>query len=68
MFFSEKKNRNLLIAEIILIVASVLIFRSMWLLLDKVSFASRPDALVFGLVFGVAVTIPALRYVIRQGN
>lgn len=48
--------------------ASVLIFRSLWLLLDRVPFFSDPLALVIMLGVGLGVTVPAMRYIIKKGR
>lgn len=58
----------LLIAEVILLVASVFIFRSMWMILDSVPFMHEPVVLWASLILAFVVTIPALRYVIRHGG
>ena len=39
--------------ESILIVASVLVFRSLWLLIDQVPFLSQPNVLVISFVIGM---------------
>ncbi len=62
------KRRRLLIAEVTLLLASVFIFRSLWLLLDSQPFMHEPVALWISLILALAVTIPALRYIIRHGN
>ncbi len=61
-------NKRLLFAELCLLIASVLIFRSLWLLLDHIPFLSDPIALVFMFGFGLTVTIPAMRYIIKKGR
>lgn len=59
-------NRKLLIAEIVLLFASVLIFRSAWLLLDMIYIMNEPLPLIISFVIGFLLTIPALRFVIRN--
>lgn len=61
-------DKKLLIAEIILLLASVLVFRSLWLLMDRLPILHEPSALIGSLVVAIAITIPALRYVIRHGR
>lgn len=61
-------NKKLLLAELCLLIASVLIFRSLWLLLDRVPFFSDPIALLTMLGIGLGVTIPAMRYIIKKGR
>lgn len=62
-----KTNTKLLIAEVVLIIASVLIFRSLWLLFDMASIMHKESILILSFVLGIAVAIPALRYLIRKG-
>lgn len=59
--------KKLLIAEIILLLASVLVFRSLWLILDMMSWTNHPATLLVMLVVGMGLTIPALRYIIKKG-
>lgn len=61
-----KKNQKLILAEIALIVASVFIFRGLWLFLDSVKFMNNTQALLISIVVGIIVSIPALRYIIRN--
>lgn len=61
-----KKNQKLILAEIALIVASVFIFRGLWLFLDSVKFMNNTQALLISIVVGIVVSIPALRYIIRN--
>ena len=61
-----RKNTKHVSAEIILIIASVLIFRSLWMLLDMIAFMHDNLTLWVSLIVGVAVSIPALRYIIRN--
>lgn len=60
------KNRRLLISEIVLLIASVFVFRSLWLLLDTFSFMHKPIVLVVSLALGILFTIPAYRYIIKN--
>lgn len=61
-----KKNQKLILAEIALIVASVFIFRGLWLFLDSVEFMNNSQALLISIVAGIVVSIPALRYIIKS--
>ncbi|MBI2065590.1 MAG: hypothetical protein HYT68_00770 [Candidatus Zambryskibacteria bacterium] len=61
-----KIKSKLLLAELTLIIASVLIFRGLWMILDTVAFMNKFLALLFSLIIGIVVSIPALRYVIRN--
>ncbi|MDD3923239.1 MAG: hypothetical protein PHY39_06915 [Endomicrobiaceae bacterium] len=52
--------------EIILILASVLIFRSTWTLLDMNPIMNEQSSLIISLIFGVIVTIWALYYLFEK--
>jgi hypothetical protein len=60
------KNKKLLIAEITLLFASVFIFRSLWLLLDMFPIMHKAGMLLIFLALGIALTIPALRFIIKN--
>jgi len=62
------ENRKLVFAEMALIVASVLIFRSLWMLLDKVPFTHEPPALWLSLFLGSIITILTLNWIAKQGK
>jgi hypothetical protein len=53
-------------AEIILILASVLIFRSTWTLLDMSPIMNEQSSLIISLIFGIIVTIWALYYLFER--
>jgi hypothetical protein len=56
------KNRNSLIGwELLLLFASVLVFRSVWLLLDEMNWARGTNGLLALLFPGVVLCIVALR-------
>ncbi len=56
------KNRNSLIWwELLLLLASVLVFRSVWLLLDEMRWAREAPGLYALLLPGVVLCIAALR-------
>lgn len=54
-----------LLAELVLVIAGVFVFRSMWTLLDSFEFMNDPVALWLSLVLGTVATIWALRFLIR---
>lgn len=58
----------ILIAELALVLASVFVFRGLWMLLDSVEFMHAPLALWLSLVLGSAVTVWALRCLMKQGG
>jgi hypothetical protein len=56
------KHRNFLIGwELLLLFASVLVFRSVWLLLDEMKWARETTGLLALLIPGVVLCIFALR-------
>lgn len=59
---------KLVVAEIVLILASVFIFRGLWMLLDGFAFMHEPLALWLSLLLGIMASIPALRYIIQQNK
>jgi hypothetical protein len=61
-------NTKLLFAEVCLLIASVLIWRSLWLLLDRVPFSQELFALVLMSILGLVMAIPAMRYIIKKGR
>jgi hypothetical protein len=54
-----KNNPRLIAWEIVLLVASVFVFRGLWTLLDKIEWMSSTSALVRSLVIGVVLTVVA---------
>lgn len=61
-------NTKLVLAEVILLIASVFIFRSLWLLLDTQPLMHQPGVLWISLAIALAVTIPSLRYIIKRST
>lgn len=61
------KVKKLLTAEMALLISSVLIFRGLWHLMDKVPLLDEPWVLVIQVAAGVLVSVPALRAIIKQG-
>ena len=55
------KTKKLIGMEMLLIGASILIFRSVWTLLDSIAWASGRTGLVVLLVVGIVATLFALR-------
>ena len=54
-----KNNPRLIAWEIVLLVASVFVFRGLWTLLDKIEWMSNTSALIRSLVIGVVLTVIA---------
>lgn len=54
-----------LLAELVLVIAGVFVFRGLWTLLDTFEFMNEPLALWLSLVLGTVASIWALRYLIR---
>lgn len=49
--------KKLIIFEVALVIAGVFVFRSLWMLLDKIPFMHEPPALWLSLIFGSIVTV-----------
>ena len=64
---TKRIRTKLLFAEIVLIIASVFIFRGLWLLLDLYPVMHEEWVLVLSLIVGIVLTIPAMRYILRYG-
>jgi hypothetical protein len=62
------KSNKLVFAEMILIIGSVLIFRSLWMLLDKISFTHETPVLWLSLFLGGIVTVLTLSWIAKQGK
>jgi hypothetical protein len=54
-----KNNPRLIAWEIVLLVASVFVFRGLWTLLDKMEWMSSTSALVRSLLIGIVLTVIA---------
>jgi hypothetical protein len=54
-----KNNPRLIAWEIVLLLASVFVFRGLWTLLDKIEWMTSTTALIRSLVIGVIVTVIA---------
>jgi hypothetical protein len=55
------KMKKIIWMEMVLIGASILIFRSVWTLLDSISWASGTVGLTVLLIVGIVAAVPALR-------
>ena len=64
----KKSKPHLVLLEMVLILASILMFRSVWLLLDGIEWMSRPAGLWASLAVGVIVGIVALAAVNRASS
>jgi hypothetical protein len=61
------QNKKLvLLAELALVIAGVFVFRGLWMLLDWVDFMHTPLALWLSLLLGTAITVWALRCLMKQ--
>jgi len=54
------KNKKLILAEITLIIGSVFIFRSLWMLFDRIPFMSKDIVLWLSLFIGLAICVWAM--------
>ncbi|MBU0534068.1 MAG: hypothetical protein KJ887_04665 [Candidatus Omnitrophica bacterium] len=59
-------HKKLILAEVALILVSVLIFRSLWMLLDKIPLMNKESTLWLSLFFGGLVTVFILYYIAKQ--
>ncbi len=62
------KTKKLVIAEIILIFSSVLIFRSAWILLDEIFIMNEMSVLIVSFFFGVVGAILCVHYILKSKN
>ena len=60
------KDKKMILAEIVLIIGSVFIFRSLWTLLDRITLMNKDSVLWLFLLIGLAITVLALCYMARQ--
>jgi hypothetical protein len=64
---NKKPNTKLvLLAELTLVLAGVFVFRGLWMLLDLVAFMHTLLALWLSLFLGTAITVWALRCLLKQ--
>ena len=63
-----KNKSHLVFWEMVLILASILMFRSAWLLLDGIEWMSRPAGIWASLAFGVIVGTVALAAINRASS
>ena len=61
-----KREATHLALEVSLILASVLIFRNAWILLDSVPLFNRKPALIFMLIIGIVITILGFEALFRH--
>jgi len=54
-----------LLAEVVLVVAGVFVFRGMWMLLDQFEIMHEPLALWLSILLGLFATVWALGYLIK---
>ena len=58
-------KRKELLAESVLVIAGVFVFRGMWLLLDQLEIMHNPLVLWFTMLLGLVATVWALGYLIN---
>ena len=66
MFKHGKIKKKLLLAEIVLLVASVFVFRGLWNFLDIFEFMWSPVVLLVSFVLGMIFSVLALRYIVQN--
>jgi hypothetical protein len=60
------KNKRLIVSEVVLILASVLVFRGLWHLLDKIPLMNNEISLTISLILGVVAYSITLHYMITH--
>lgn len=61
-----KQTKRVLLAELVLIFASVFVFRSFWMLLDLFEIMHEPITLWLSLVLGIAASLWALHVLLKH--
>lgn len=61
-----KQTKHILLAELVLILAGVFVFRGFWMLLDLFPAMHNPLALWLSLVCGTAASLWALHVIMRD--
>lgn len=59
-------DKKLILFEIALIIASVFIFRSLWILLDRISWMNKDLVLWIFLLLGMIISFLTLSYMAKQ--
>ena len=59
-------NKNLVLSEIILLLASVFVFRSVWTLIDNHPIMHETSVLLISLAVGLVVAVFCINYIILQ--
>ena len=62
------KNKMLVTSEVAVLIASVLVFRSLWLLLDQLPIMNETGMLWLTLFLGGIITVLALSWIAKQGK
>ena len=62
------KNKMLVTSEVAVLIASVLVFRSLWLLLDQQPIMKETGMLWLTLFLGGIITVLALSWIAKQGK
>jgi hypothetical protein len=61
-------TKRLLLAELVLIVAGVFVFRGLWMLLDSLAVMHHPVALWVSLIAGLGASVWALHGLLRESG
>ena len=62
----NSKKRGYILLEIVLIISSVFVFRSLWTLMDKVDFLNQTYVHISFFVIGICLTIYALNKITHK--
>jgi len=59
-------DKKLILSEVILLLASVLVFRGTWLLIDAQDIMHEPWALFLSLAIGLLVSVFCINYILLK--
>jgi hypothetical protein len=61
-------NKKIVLTEIILIIASVFIFRGLWEILDQIPSTKDPFFLLLSLILGIIISISGIEYILKNSK
>jgi hypothetical protein len=62
------KKVKIIMAEMLLLLSSVFVFRGLWAILDSIPLMNKPIMLWLSLFVGVIGTVYGLSYIIKHGK
>ncbi len=63
-----QKSKKIIFTEIILLLSSVFVFRSLWTLLDKIPLMNTNLFLIFSFIIAIIITILSYHYIINNSK